>query len=159
MPVTFSQVNSVVLEMASEVIDTYHLDLKHAKVGFVFQDEASRQDGRVILGNACKVSPKQKAAGLDLDFIITLAKDEFETRTRTQRMAIIDHELCHCTLDEVMTPKMVPHDIDEFGVVIERWGLYKDDLRRIAPCFTQPSLFSLEPQGAVVAVKPAEMEE
>lgn len=71
----YFEVEQDVLDMAESIIDRHHPVLAQARIGFVFKDKASTSGGRTILGQCSKVGDKQKAAGLDLDYIITLAHD------------------------------------------------------------------------------------
>ena len=152
----FLEVSEEVIEMAQEIIEQYHPHLENAKVGFIFKDKAGKSGGRVVLGQASKVSEKQQAAGLDLDFLIWLAKDYWDTMTSHKRMALIDHELCHCEYDEIDGASIRGHDVEEFGDIIDRYGLWRNDLIAIAPRFlaaTQANLPGMPERGRVVAVQ------
>lgn len=63
--------------------------------------------------------------------------------TDEQRIALLDHELCHAapmlddrTQEQVVDERgrkvwrMVKHDIEEFGAIVQRHGLYKADLEK-----------------------------
>lgn len=157
---TYYKVTSEVLALAREIISLYHEDLEDARIGFIFQEEAGKKLGHIVLGSTTKVSERQQAAGLDLDFIITLAHDEWELATENARRAVIDHELCHCDFNDGDC-KLAAHDIEEFQVIIDRYGLWKSDLRIIAPSFSsaQLAMFPDAPQarGKVEAVEPAQL--
>ncbi|MCU1356411.1 MAG: hypothetical protein JWM89_1829 [Acidimicrobiales bacterium] len=47
-----------------------------------------------------------------------------------QRVALVDHELHHCQVDEDGRPYMRPHDIEEFDEILARYGPWKSDVRR-----------------------------
>jgi len=85
-----------VLSLAHQIISAHHPWLKEAKIGFILQDFASLKLGNTVLGNAAKISDKQRAADLDLDYLITIALDTWRELSTNQRKALIDHELCHC---------------------------------------------------------------
>lgn len=157
---TYSEVTPDVLGIATEVISHYHRDLINAKIGFVFQDEAAKKLGKIILGNASKITDKQRTAGLDLDFVVTVAKDMWQEMTSIQRKALIDHELCHCDFSQGYA-KMRGHDIEEFNCIVERYGLWKSDLVKFGDVVEQAMLPGMEimrqaarQAGAVVSIKP-----
>lgn len=70
-------------------------------------------------------------------FVIEIASDMWGTDDElgnrfglsdAQRVALVDHELCHCTVNEDGVPTLLHHDVEEFGQVVERHGLWKPDL-------------------------------
>lgn len=76
----------------------------------------------------------------------------------TQKAALIDHELCHCDYDDVEEVAGIRgHDVEEFREIIERYGLWRQDLVEIAPAFQRAVQMGLpdmpQREGGVVAVK------
>jgi hypothetical protein len=116
--------------MANEIVEKYHPDLKEANIGFLFRDETQVSQGKEVLGKASKVPDRLKPY-LDYDFIIWIDESAWIKLMDHQRKALIDHELCHCTLDEGAA-KMVHHDIEEFQAIIERHGVWHSDLAAFA---------------------------
>lgn len=49
-----------------------------------------------------------------------------------QRVALVDHELCHCRIDAKGNPKIRAHSIEEFSDVVRRHGLWKPDVQWFA---------------------------
>jgi hypothetical protein len=154
---TYTQVGPDVLAMAREVIGSHHKELLDARIGFIFQDTASKRLGKTVLGNTALVSDKQRAAGLDLDYIITLAEDEWEFLTSAQRMALLDHELCHCDYS-IGEASVRGHDIEEFNCIIERHGLWNLGLCATANAIAEAQQLKLDleipPRGSVEAIAP-----
>ena len=127
MPI-YTEVTPIVLDLAREIIRDHHLSLFDARIAFVFRDEAPvDSQGLATLGKAAKVTPQMKAAGFDYDFLIWLAEDKWTHLGERQRRALIDHELTHCTIFDGQ-PRMLKHDIGEFTVIVERYGLWSLDL-------------------------------
>lgn len=120
-----------VIDLAEKLIEKHHPKLRSARIGILFRSEAPIRNGKLTLGKASKVTPRWKPLLEEpLDFVIWLAADvwldELDSR---QRKALLDHELCHCTLgDNGWTTR--PHDIEEFNEILERYGPWRDDLRR-----------------------------
>lgn len=159
----YTEVTPDVIGIASEIISHFHPDLIDAKIGFIFQEEAGKKLGKIILGNASKVTDKQRVVGLDLDFIIVIARDMWQELESRQKKALIDHELCHCDFS-LGYAKMRGHDIEEFTCIVERYGLWKPDLTRFGEVVNQqilPGMEILKRKGAILSVKPemAEMAE
>lgn len=60
--------------------------------------------------------------------IIEIVKPLWQHLTPEQRVALIDHELCHFAPDN----KMRRHDLEEFREVVERNGFYLPDVKQFA---------------------------
>jgi hypothetical protein len=76
------------------------------------------------------------------DYIITLDHDYWmEESSEIEREALLYHELCHCVqavdkdgemrFDEAGNPvwALAPHDIEEFNLVVARYGAWSDDIK------------------------------
>ena len=116
-----------VIHMAQELIDKYHHDLQSINIGFVFRDRNGTNRGRATLA-ACQKVPAQLKPYLDYDFIIWISEQAWTVFSDKQRRALVDHELCHARTDEDEQPVLIGHDIEEFRVIIERYGYWKEDL-------------------------------
>ena len=44
------------------------------------------------------------------------------------KRALLDHELSHCSFDTNDEAVIIPHDFEEFSVIIERHGLWRKSL-------------------------------
>ena len=116
-----------VIHMAQELIDKHHPDLKSANIGFVFRDVNGTSRNRAVLATCQKVQASLKPY-LQFDFIIWISEEAWTVFSDKQRHALIDHELCHARTDEDEQPVLIGHDIEEFRVIIERYGYWKEDL-------------------------------
>lgn len=120
-----------------------HIQLRNRAIAYLFVEKMG-EGVRTKLGTAAKASHKIRLLA-KVDFIITLNHAAYQILTTSQRIALIDHELMHCDVDqETMQAIVVPHDIEEFGSVVRRWGLWKPDLRafaRVAADALQGELF------------------
>lgn len=123
---TYTKCTETVLNMAREMIDKYHPDLEDAMIGFLFRDEAQMSKGKLVLA-AAKKAPAWIQPYAELEFLIIIAEDEWNKMQDSRRMALIDHELSHCTFRKG-EPKIVGHDFEEFHHIIERHGLWTMDL-------------------------------
>jgi len=130
MSVIWSEVSQNVLDMASGIIEAHHPDLLDARIGFIFRSEQQISAGKSTWGKAQKVSDKLKVY-LDFDFLIWLALDVWISLSYNQKQALLDHELCHCLYDE-RKMSMRAHDVEEFTEIIDRYGLWRIDLEKMA---------------------------
>jgi len=160
----YTEVTNEVLDLAQSLIRQYHPDLLDARLGFVFQDKAGLSGGFLIYAQTSKVSPAFQAAGLELDFLVKIAFDIWCGFTSDQRAALIDHQLCHCKYEADAT-SLLGHDIEEFKVIIDRYGLWNHNLLLAGNSLHKASQLSfafeeareLKKMGTVVAVDPAKV--
>lgn len=129
-----------VAKLAERLIQQHHRHLLGHRVEYVFRSEAQSSGGRIVLGTARKVSGLNALlANLDDGtddplFVIEIAEDTWDLLDDRQRTALVDHELCHCTVGETkdgdQVLKIRGHDVEEFRDIVERHGLWKPDLTR-----------------------------
>ncbi len=157
MPVTWDYVPQSVIDIAQDIIRQYHKDLVDARIGFVFRSEASASGGKMVIGNCSTVPPKFKVR-LELDYLIWIAQPTWDILDTMQRRALIDHELCHCDYDGDKASTRA-HDIEEFGCILERYGLWKSDLFMLQESLQKAIQLPLpiSKSGGVVAMNPSLM--
>ena len=155
MPTTFTSADAVET-IANECIKRWHPDLYGAQIRYVFRSKAVKNRGRHVLGKARKVT--NLAAYLALGgmeepepdeppspfFVIEIAYDTWELLTHDQRLALVDHELCHCVIDEDTERRdnlgLRGHDLEEFAAVVQRHGLWKPDVKYFAQVLREREL-------------------
>jgi hypothetical protein len=172
MPVIFEPATSDVLELACEIIGSYHPMLREARIGFVFRSEVQTSKDHDVWAAISTVPPKVRAAirgllgaeskeavageglmGTLLDYLVWIAKPIWEIAPDSQRRALLDHELSHARYGQSGWTTR-GHDVEEFLEVIQRHGLWNTSLRHIGAVIQQ-QLPGIEPRGAVVAANPA----
>lgn len=126
------------------LIKALHGHLLTAKIAYLFREDMQRRD-RIRLGVAGKAAAKLRFLA-DYDFVIEFNWTAWRQLTTEQRIALVDHELCHCDLDvEKGDFAIRHHDVEEFGSIVRRWGLWKLDLQSFGPvvqeAMAQMSLF------------------
>lgn len=125
--------------------------------------------GHLLLGKAHVATDTERELQ-EHEFTITLNREAWDEFSPAQKAALIDHELSHCRVElndagEIVTDekgrpvcRMKKHDLEEFRGVVERHGLYLDDLKAFALSVmaakakeseesSQPTLFN-EGEGA-----------
>ncbi|MBV1869258.1 MAG: hypothetical protein KUG69_15350, partial [Marinosulfonomonas sp.] len=145
-------------QLARKLIDTVdrHAALDQAHIEFVFIDQAPRSKGRAVLGRARKLGglPAFLAGGshpvtpigmhdVDPFFVIEIAYDYWASDdfTDAHRVALVDHELCHCRVDEDVDGEhklsIVGHDVEEFACVVDRHGLWSAGLTSLGKVMSE----------------------
>lgn len=120
-----------------------HLNRHDVTVRCLFRDPPARSRGKLVYGKARKVSGLTAyLVGLEhndrLDddgpvdfFLIEIAQALWQGLTERQRVALVDHELCHLEVElpeterEDRTLSLRGHDLEEFTEVVKRHGLWR----------------------------------
>jgi hypothetical protein len=167
----WTEVTNEVLDIAKEIIDLYHPFLKEARIGFVFRDTTGTSSGKEVVAKTSKVPEKYKPY-MDLDFFIWIAEDFWTDLSLERCQALIDHELCHCGLGDNGWI-MIGHDVEEFGVILERYGLWNRDLFNAGKAMQKAAnqlsfwevskpetgIFKRDEKGEVIAIHPEKIPE
>lgn len=134
-------------DLAAELIADHHTHLANVPIVYVHRDPTPKSKGREVLGRARRVTGLNAfltalAAGevdpdvVDVDytfFVMELALEPWLAAGESARIALVDHELCHFAVDdEDGSLSIIGHDLEEFAAVVERHGLWRDDVRRFA---------------------------
>lgn len=116
--------------IAAVLIEAIHTHLRSASIGYLFR-EKMKTKSRAVWGKASKAGPKIEFLA-DHDFIVEFSWEDWRLLSPMQRVALVDHELEHCGLESNAKGErdwcMVPHDIEEFGSIVRRWGLWRQEL-------------------------------
>lgn len=157
----FELADDGLLSLAQNVIDTYHPYLKQAgaRFGFVFRSEPQKRKGSKVLAAVSVVSSQVKMH-LDLDYLIWVSRDDWDDMSEKQRIALLDHEFCHCCMNEKFEWSTRDHDIQEFSIIIDRHGFWNDGLLRVAEVVQGhlPLIHDEKHESSVVAAPVAAME-
>ena len=134
VPVQFDPADEVE-QLAKRLIPKYHSHLASAKLAYLFKNKSIKSKNREVVATA-KTIGKDMHALSGYDFLITTAYPTWQELSDKQKLAVIDHELEHCFVeDDEKTGdtkySILPHDVEEFGSIIKRHGLYTTDLVRI----------------------------
>lgn len=155
----YRKVTPDVLKIADRYIHEHHPHLLDVNVGFIFRDKAPTGSGRIVLGTAKKTPPDMLALGFPHHFVITLSYDWWSCHlNEEQQEALIDHELCHCLVDEDGNLSIQRHDVEEFNCVFARHGAWWPGADTTVQAI-QAHLLPLPRQGRVEAIEPSVLED
>lgn len=121
---------------------------------YLWKKKASKTNDRVKLGQLAKAAGKVKHLS-ESEYIVEIAADASRGMTHWEMEAAVFHELYHIKIErkvlkqrvETEDIKVVPdlkvraHDLEMFHAEVERYGLWRPDLRRGQTTFAQAPMF------------------
>lgn len=118
-------------EIGNELVRRYHSDLANAKIFYYFKKKASKKQDKLVLASISLANTKQKfISAKDYDLFLEIGWTEWTELTLQQKIALIDHELCHARLSlEKQKIVMCAHSVEEFREIIERYGFWTDGMK------------------------------
>jgi hypothetical protein len=139
--------------LATKLIEQYHKLLRNATILYLFSDQKPTKAGRPIMARTKKTSPLERFLGQSfsegddagVDYVVIFYAEEWGKLTPAQRLALVDHELCHMTVEydeDTDEPSwgLQGHDLEEFRAVVQRHGLWQPDIEEFAATVQQLSL-------------------
>lgn len=136
------------------LVCSVHRHLRGRRIGYLYRQKMER-NGKTVLGKASKVGSKL-AYFSNLEFLIEINWQAWASLTARQRIALVDHELSHFGIedtDEGEKLLMIPHDLEEFNAVVQRWGMWQPDVASFAKVLQQGDLFA-DPAEDVPGLQP-----
>ncbi|MCD8117190.1 MAG: hypothetical protein LUE21_08795 [Oscillospiraceae bacterium] len=99
-----------------------HLDSECCRIAYQTCDSSKSSNGKTVYADTEKVKDKLKGL-LPFDFIITFYEDSLELSDESKEK-LMYHELRHIGFEpDTLKFSIVPHDIEDFKDVIEKWGV------------------------------------
>ena len=103
--------------------DVAHLDNPDCRIAFQFSDQEKESRNKIVYADVEKVKDKIKAF-MRYDFLVTFYEPNCEKLDEEHLRRLMYHELKHIGFDPADDKFwMIPHDVEDFSVMIERWGL------------------------------------
>lgn len=124
--------------IARGAIDDWHPHLGPIRIEYVFVLDAPRKNGKVLWAQAKKIGGlnawlAQEKLGEQPEpaefFVIEVVKQIWDQLDEKSRLALLDHELSHCWVDDNGKLSIQAHDLEEFNAVVRRHGLWRDDVQ------------------------------
>lgn len=146
--------------LANELIEQHHSHLEEARIAYLLRSGPWQAQQRETWGKAQLVTGQQRFL-TQLDFVITISMEVWNQLARSERDALVDHELMHCCRgddDKGGNPTwfIQGHDLEEFHAVVQRHGLWRPSVERFKQVLDeagqQLSIFDAEVE--VVQLKP-----
>lgn len=123
--------------VARPLMAAHHPHLLHVRVEFLFVDKIPQRNGKQIWGTARKVTSlaaflADESGEGEPFFCVVITRPIWEVLSTEQRAALVDHELCHCWVEEKEDGSsslvLLSHDLEEFAQVVLRHGLWRDEV-------------------------------
>lgn len=98
------------------------------RIAYLSSQEEKRKNGREILGE-CVLVKDQYRWCVPYDFMIFIYEPNCLWLDEKQKRILIMHELMHVGIDQDSDEirfRIVPHDVEEFWTIINRYGLTWD---------------------------------
>ncbi len=118
------------------------MDHTGIEVRCIFRDEHQTRADKAVLATtrllgglqawlAATVKPTDAEA--PRLFLIEVARDVWDVLEPSARDALIDHELCHCVMDDHSPPRphLLGHDVEEFEAVVRRHGVWRPEVEAL----------------------------
>lgn len=123
---------------------------QNCNIAYLWKAKGGKSGGKAVLGKAAKASGLV-AYYSNADFIIWIASDNCADMVLTnhQMEALIYHELCHCTLEEVTDKDgnitgekfaIAAHDVTMFHGELSRYGTWEPSLQQLRHGYAQLAL-------------------
>lgn len=113
-------------QLADEVIAEHEelqwIENTGMRIGFVSSDKQKKSKDREVYGECMKVKEIYQLY-TPYDFLIIFYGPNIEGLDYDQLKILMFHELLHVGVDSDGEPKIVPHDIEDFSLILERYGL------------------------------------
>jgi hypothetical protein len=141
-------------QIAKKVIPNCHKHLVGAGIVYLWRAVHQTTKGkavwaktRLISGlNAYLCATEEPGDGEEAEpfFVIEFAYDVWVVLDTAQRLALVDHELCHCLVDEDGVLSTAPHDLEEFVGIVERHGMWRAEVQALVNAGNQGQLNLLD---------------
>lgn len=138
-----------------------HLVNGNARIAYLFREKAWKTTSqRVILGKAAKRSEIDKFLSANReDFIIIIAKPEWDRLSSPQKEILVDHELAHCGIivssSGVSKWIILDHPIEEFPEILARHESRRLELGALIESPPPKVLASQEPTRRRRRIRPS----
>ncbi|MBQ2680467.1 MAG: hypothetical protein IJF97_00870, partial [Eggerthellaceae bacterium] len=118
-----------IARIAGELIDSSpelrHVKRSKARIAYLASDREKTSRRRTVFAECERVPAKYRWA-VPYDFTITVYEPNVERFTDEQMRVLVLHELMHVGVDVDGNEELyyvVPHDVEEFRGIIERYGM------------------------------------
>lgn len=93
------------------------------RIGYCASDSDKKQVDKLVFAD-CRKVPDLYKAFIPYDFIICVYEPNAMLLTDEQKQILMYHELLHCGIKPSGELYVVPHDVEEFDTIIDKYGLH-----------------------------------
>jgi len=147
--------------IARDLISRFHRHLidGNARIAYLFREKAWKTTSSVILGKAAKRNEINKFLSANReDFIIIIAKPEWDKLDSSKKEILVDHELSHCGIlvssSGAQKWIILDHPIEEFPEILARHESKRQELGALIESPPSKILVSHEPTSRQRRIRP-----
>lgn len=112
--------------IAEKVIKSHerfaHLNSTDCRIAYQYSSDAKTSKDRLVYADTEVVKEKLKGL-IPFDFIITFYEPNCQALSEEKMERLMYHELCHVGFKGLGKYSIISHDVEDFRVVIDTWGL------------------------------------
>ena len=132
IPLQFEPCGEDIKKLMHRLVSTRHPDLVNCKIMPVWKNREMKNKGSTVAAKIQKLNDCIRSFA-DYHFIIVISSPTWQRLNDTQRMAVLDHEMCHVFYDDEdkagnPTYSLISHDVEDFAQIIQLYGLYHNGL-------------------------------
>lgn len=101
--------------------DLRHLDDKGCRIGYQWSSQGKKSKGMLVMADTEMVKDKFKAF-MPYDFIITFYEPNCYGLDEVRMRRLMYHELKHVGYGGYGDYSIIPHDMEDFRSVVDKWG-------------------------------------
>ncbi len=116
-----------VANIAADLIPQFHKRLENVPIVYFFDTGKMREAATMS-----KRSDKEIFIS-GYKFAMQVSKANWLSLSDAQKIALVDHELCHAYVDPEGKLEIIDHDIEEFSIIVKRHGIWSKALEHFAP--------------------------
>jgi predicted metallopeptidase len=115
--------------IADSLIPLYHQDIENASIAYVFKEKNTKKpNGSIVWATMQKTTDKMRYFK-PYDFIMVVGYAQWVLLSAREKIALVDHELCHAGFTIENGFYIVNHTVEEFRAIIDRHGFWTDGLQ------------------------------
>lgn len=116
------RLSKIAAKVIAEYADLNHLGDPNCRIAYQTSDQAKKSGSKIVYADTERVKAKYKAL-MPYDFVITFYWPNCENLTEDKLEMLMYHELKHVGFDGDSSFTIIPHDVEDFRDVIDRWGV------------------------------------
>ncbi len=109
-------------EVLNDRPDLQWIRTRGFQICFLASDKEKKSSGQAVFAECIRVPEIYQALTM-YDFLIVIYLPNIADLNTEQKRILMYHELLHIGIDGNGSAKIVPHDIEDFRTIIEKYGI------------------------------------
>lgn len=123
---TMNTISEEYTQIGHNLIEELFPELEDVQIAFLSSDVEKKTNRKIVFADCTLVNKARYDWCCPFDFIITVYEPNIIDFNDKQIRILLEHELKHCGVEETKGETkyyIVPHDIEEFRTIIDKYGL------------------------------------